>query len=300
MNIRQTAPALLACFALSVPGLVIAQASNSSFEGAATAVKAGHEAPIYDSPTNTNRLTSARFASPEDDARPGEYFFGLAVRAIKKKDYSFATSMYKVAASWAYKPAEYNLGVMYATGAGIAKDLPRAMAWLTLAAERNDTHYLAARDLINSKLSDAQFKQANVIFGQLLPTYGDARALVRAKARWAQVRASMTGSRVGSLAGPLKIGGAAPGQISAGVSGTSSGALKRVSTTAAGILGGNHVDGAIAYGQLVSSNNPYDPKFEWRPGSGKVTVKPLTPIKKSEADRAGKSDDKPTDGSHPV
>lgn len=294
MNVRQTAPALLACLALSVPGVGIAQTSTTTPEAAAT--KAGREAPIYDSPSNTNRSTSARFASPQDDARPGEYFFGLAVRAVKKKDYSFAVNMYKVAASWAYKPAEYNLGVLYATGTGVAKDLPRAMAWLTLAAERNDKHYLAARDLINSKLSDAQFKQANVVFGQLLPTYGDATALVRAKGRWAQVRASMTGSRVGSLAGNLKVGVIGSGMVNPGAATNPF----HVDQTAGDILGGNQMDGAVAYRQLVASNNPYDPKFEWRPGSGTVTVRPLTPIKKSDVDRAGKSDDKPADDSHPV
>ena len=300
MTMRQIVPVLAASLALSAPGVAIAQTSTANADGAAATGKATEEAPIYDSPSNTNRPTSARFGSPEDDARPGEYFFGLAVRAIKKKDYPFAVHMYKVAASWAYKPAEYNLGVMYATGTGVSKDMPRAMAWMTLAAERNDKHYVAARNLINSKLDDAHFKQANVIFGKLLPTYGDATALVRAKARWRLVRTSITGSRVGSLAGNLKVGGVAPGQVSAGVSGTPSGALKSVSTNASGVLGGDHNDGAVAYRQLVSSDNPYDPKFEWRPGSGTVTVKPLTPIKKSDADHAGKSDDKSTNDSHPA
>ena len=268
---------LVACVIFAVPCISQAQTEPATNPSPAVAASA-HEASIYDSAENANRATSARFSSPEDDARPGEYFFGLAVRAVKKKDYPFAVSMYKVAASWAYKPAEYNLGVMYARGIGMQQDLPRAMAWLSLAAERNDKAYVAARDLINSKLSDAQFKQADTIFGELKPTYGDASALVRAKARWAQVRAAKTGSRVGSLAGNLKIGTSNSGGFNPGAATNPF----RVDISAGDILGGNQIDGAIAYRQLVSSDNPYDPKFAWHPGHQTVTVGPL-----NQTDKAG-------------
>ena len=113
--------------------------------------------------------------------------------------------MYQVAASWAFKPAEYNLGVMYLNGQGTPVDLPRALAWMALAAERNDPQYVKARNLINGHLTDAQFKQANVILAQLAPTYSDKVALARAKARWSEVRASATGSHVGSTTGPLVV-----------------------------------------------------------------------------------------------
>lgn len=269
---------LVAGVMFAVPWISQAQAQAAT-DPAAADTSSTHEAPIYDSADNANRLASARFSSPEDDARPGEYFFGLAVQAIRKKDYPFAVSMYKVAASWAYKPAEYNLGVIYARGIGMQPDLPRAMAWLSLAAERDDKTYVAARDLINTKLSDAQFKQADVIFGELKPTYGDATALVRAKARWAQVRAAKTGSRVGSLAGNLKIGARSSGEFDPGAATNPF----RVDTSAGDILGGNQIDGAIAYRQLVSTDNPYDPRFAWHPGHQTVTVGPLRHTDKRDA-----------------
>lgn len=34
--------------------------------------------------------------------------------------------MYETSASWAYKPAHYNLAVMYAKGEGVPVDRPRA------------------------------------------------------------------------------------------------------------------------------------------------------------------------------
>ncbi|MBB6189016.1 SEL1-like repeat protein [Rhodanobacter sp. MP7CTX1] len=230
-------------------------------------------------------MTSKRFTSAEDSARPGEYFFGLGANAVKKKDYAFAIHMYRVAASWAYKPAEYNLAVMYALGQGVSADLPRAMAWMTLAAERGEKQYVQARELINAKLSNAEFAQADAIYGELYPTYGDASALRRAKDRWAQVRSSMTGSRVGSVAGELRVGIRGSDESPNAIRGTG----------ASDLLAGEEVDGSIAYEQLLKSDNPYDPKFEWRPGStGKVTVEPIIPVKKGDVPSSSTSGNPPS------
>jgi hypothetical protein len=278
-------PSALSCLlfcvipVLALPCSTMAQDNTTPAGNAATA-QTNNIAPIYDSADNANRATSNRFGTPEDNARPGEYYFGLGANAFKRRDFAFAINMYQVAASWAYKPAEYNLAVMYARGQGAPMDLPRAMAWMTLAAERDETQYVEARELINAKLSPAQFAQADVIWNQLKPTYGDETALRRAKNRWAQVRSSMTGSRVGSLAGPLTVGGLSAGglqQAPPAAHGTS-----HMDTSAYDLTGGNQMDGTIAYRQLLASNDPYDPKFEWRPGSnGKVTVEPLIPVEKS-------------------
>ena len=94
--------------------------------------------------------------SPEDDARPGEYYFMRGAEAFRAGDYAHAVRMYEAASSWGYKNAQYNLGVMYARGQGVDVDLPRAMAWPALAAERNDKQYVAARELVYSLLDKAQ------------------------------------------------------------------------------------------------------------------------------------------------
>jgi Sel1 repeat len=297
MTVRLSAsiPLCFAFVALTLPASGMAQdnppPASTPPTSAAAAQSSSNVAPVYDSANNADRMTSTRFTSAEDNARPGEYFFGLAANAVRHKDYAFAVQMYRVSASWAYKPAEYNLGVMYALGQGVPADLPRAMAWMTLAAERGEKPYVAARELINAKLSNAQFTQADAIYAELYPTYGDASALRRAKDRWAQVRSSITGSRVGSVAGNLKTGTGAPGDSAIGAPAKTRGAaLNRVGTDASDILNGEEVDGSIAYEQLLKSDNPYDPKFETRPGStGKVTVEPLIPVKKDDAQKPATS-----------
>ena len=279
MAIRLSALSYLLCLipVLTLPRIAMAQ-DNMTPAGDAASGQTNKVAPIYDSAENADRMTSNRFGTPEDNARPGEYYFGLGANAFQHKDYAFAIDMYRVAASWAFKPAEYNLAVMYARGQGAPMDLPRALAWMTLAAERNEKQYVEARELINAKLSPAQFAQADAIWGQLKPTYGDEAALRRAKNRWAQVRSSMTGSRVGSIAGPLTVGGLSVGGLQQSPPGA-----HHVDTSAYDLTGGNQMDGTIAYRQLLASNDPYDPKFELRPGSnGKVTVEPLIPVKKSD------------------
>lgn len=228
---------------------------------------------------------------PVADARPGQYYFDLGVQASRKKDYGHAISMYEVAASWAYKPAEYNLAVMYVRGEGVPANLPRAMAWMSLAAERNETIYVKARDLIQTHLTPDQRKQAEAMRAQLLPTYGDAVALNRAKSRWREVRASATGSRVGSAASPVEVGGTMPDSYMPSpyydVHDN-----KHVSTTGSEIAGARQTDGAVAYQQLRTTNNPYDPKFEQHAVSGTVSVGAMQALKGKPAD-SSHTDERP-------
>lgn len=292
MTVRMSAsPLLLAIVVFALPCIGKAQNSTPPAD-TSPAAPASQAAPRYDSDADINRIQSSAFNTPEADGRPGEYYFGLGVQAVKRKDYAHAIKMYQVAASWAYKPAEYNLGVMYLSGQGAPVDQPRALAWMALAAERNDPQYVKARNLINGHLTDAQFKQANVILSQLAPTYSDKVALVRAKARWSEVRASITGSRVGSAAGHVEVGGigGATNHMQSPNYDVHGGG--HTSTNAAEVAGVYQTDGAIAYQQLRESNNPYDPKFEKHPdATGTVTVEPLIPVKKEEAVNAKKSAD---------
>ncbi len=258
------------------------------------AAPTANETPDYDSDyAAASRLSGDGGNTPEADARPGEYYFLEGARAFRKKEYTFAIQMYQASASWAYKPAAYNLGVMYARGQGVPVDLPRGMAWIALASERNEQHYVDAREAIYAELSKEQFDQANVIWRELKPTYGDAVALRRAKARWAEVRANMTGSRVGST-GNLTVslpqansGNPAAPVIRLPVP-TASGKVEHNSgghpgaSTVAEILGGQTEDGTTAYRQFQKTDNPYDPKLD-RSAFGTTlvgaptAVKPATP-----------------------
>ena len=234
------------------------------------------------------------FNTPQDDGRPGEYFFYLGALANQRHDFTHAIAMYEISASWAYKPAQYNLGVLYLNGHGSEVDLPRAMAWFALAAERGETQYVYAKQLLYAHLTPAQFEQANEIWRELLPTYGDATALVRAKARWREVLMSATGSRVGSAAPHMLAGGMVglaghhqPANYDVGNGGI-------MATTPGEVTGVHNTDGAIAYEQLRASRNPYDPKFETDLLSGTVTVGILTPIRKEDFETPYKDGKKPS------
>lgn len=223
-------------------------------------------APDYDSGVSAGSMSDARFNTPASDGRPGVKFFTLGVQAYKKGDYRHAIDMYKVAASWAYKPAEYNLGVMYFKGQGVPVDRARGAAWMVLAAERGDPQYVKARDLMITVLSKPEFARADKLWGELKQTYGDKVALRRAKAQWAWVKTHQTGTRVGGVTGELRVG-----VLDSGHAPRKPGSVTR---TAAGLLQSGSIDGAVAYRQFHQSSNPYDPVFQ-KNRTGKVTVEPL-------------------------
>ena len=101
----------------------------------------GRAAPDYSSAyrIGTVDIPSAAGNTPEDDARPGEYYFRLGANAFVRKDYAHAIAMYEVASSWAYKPAQYNLGVMLTQGLGAPIDVAEGMKLIALAAEKGVT-----------------------------------------------------------------------------------------------------------------------------------------------------------------
>lgn len=256
------------------------------------------DAPRYDSVQNMNRQVGQRWGTPEDDARPGEHFFLLAAKAVSKKDYGLAVDMYKAAASWAYKTADYNLAVMYAKGEGVPVDRPLTMAWAALAAERNDPEYIAARDAIYAELSTVEFDHANEIWRTLKKAYGDDVALSRAKWRWADVRNNQTGTHAGGVTGQVLVGGGGNGGTPHNVTPDGGATPDGLSSTAYGLLSGGSTDATIAYRQLHESNNPYDPKFEWRHSptpAGSTIVGPLIP----SADPAGAAEQANPTGTEP-
>jgi hypothetical protein len=116
------------------------------------------------------------------DGRPGMKYFLDGAEAFGRKDYHHAIYMYKVAASWADKSAEYDLGLVYFRGEGVPVDRPLGAAWMVLAAERGNSLYVRARNLMVSLLTDAEFERMNELWNGLEKTYGDdGLALRRAK-----------------------------------------------------------------------------------------------------------------------
>ena len=295
------------CVAAAVPAL--GQTTSDAVFISSGSREEAHEVAPYDSEyAAAQREMGNGQNTPEADARPGEYYFLLAVHAFRKNDFTFAIQMYEVAAAWAFKPAEYNLAIMYARGQGIPADLPRGMAWMALAAERNEKRYVDAREAVYAEMTPEQFEQANVIWRELKKTYGDEVALRRAKARWAQVRESMTGSRVGSV-GNLSVGmpnpnGGDPSSAKqmAPILPPGVAYVRSTASSPGEVVGGTGVDGSIAYHQLRESDNPYDPKFQTsalgRATVGAPTTLKDTPRKDAAKDAAKEQSDQPDADKH--
>jgi len=67
-------------------------------------------------------------------ALAGDFEDGVA--AYEQKDYATALTKFRSAAQQGYKEAQYNLGVMYSKGQGVAQDYKEAVRWYQLAAKQ--------------------------------------------------------------------------------------------------------------------------------------------------------------------
>ncbi|WHZ19406.1 MAG: hypothetical protein OJF55_001555 [Rhodanobacteraceae bacterium] len=274
----------------SVVAGVIGVAMASSAQAQTTMAPGEIPAPEYGSCVTTCALSNGNFNTPESDGRPGVKFYYDGMTAYQHKDYEHAAYMLKVAASWAYKPAEYNLGIMYFRGMGVPVNRPLGTAWMFLAAERDTSEYVYARHLMVSDLDSAERTEAYALLQQLEKTYGDKVALRRAKVQWTHTKSSITGSRVGYTGDYVMVGsgnGARPPALYG-----KDASLPEAAGTPMSVNGwevfknGDVTDGSIAYRQFQQSNNPYDPIFIQNRGS--ATVGPLQQIK-TDADKDSSS-----------
>lgn len=257
-----------------VSGVLPTQAQSSSPRKVITA-------PDYGSGASAGPLADSNFNTPESDGRPGVYFFGLASQAFHKHEYKYAVDMFKVAASWAYKPAQYDLGLMYFKGQGVPVNRALGAAWMVLAAERGDPIYIKARDLMVTALTDAQFAETDKLWAQLRKTYGDKVALHRAEAQWERVASRETGTHVrGGIAGNLTVG------VFDG--GHASGQTKIQAQNAFGLMQSGSIDASVAYRQFKESNNPYSPIF-LKSRKGTATIGPLQQIESGAGETTSKS-----------
>jgi len=115
---------------------------------------------------------------------PGVSFFQKGLDAYKKGQIAAAIDAWQSSAGWAMKDAQYNLGLAYFKGSGIAADRPRGLAWLALAAERKNPTMQASLAAAWDGATDAEHQQANAIWRDLKKQYGDDVALPKAKKRF--------------------------------------------------------------------------------------------------------------------
>ena len=86
------------------------------------------------------------------------------------QDNEAAVSWYRKAAEQGLAEAQYNLGVMYANGDGVAQDYAAAHMWFNLAAANRNRNAVKARDIVAAQLTPAQIAEAQKLAREWKPT----------------------------------------------------------------------------------------------------------------------------------
>ena len=110
-----------------------------------------------------NRITSALIATLLTlglslPASAGPFEDGQA--AYARADYATALRLWTPLAAQGNAPAQYNLGVMYAKGQGVAQDYVQAHKWFNLSAASGQAEAVKNRDIVAAKMTPAQIAEA--------------------------------------------------------------------------------------------------------------------------------------------
>jgi hypothetical protein len=103
------------------------------------------------------------------------------------------------------KYAQYMIGYMYLTGAGVAEDAVTASAWYRLAAERSNREFSAVRDDLLQRLDADGLAKSDEQYVELRKQYADIAILVRQIRKDDEDLQLMTGSRLGDAGGSVTI-----------------------------------------------------------------------------------------------
>lgn len=130
-----------------------------------------------------------------------------AEQAYDTGDYKLAMLIYtKELAPVGDKYAQYMVGYMNRTGQGVPKNLPRALAWYRLAAERGEPVIVEVRDKLFRKLSPEEVARSNAIFVDLWQDLGDNRLILDLVREDVEILRKRTGTRIpGGSSGQLTI-----------------------------------------------------------------------------------------------
>jgi len=105
----------------------------------------------------------------EEEARvlSGLYYFHKGCEYYKRGQPEAAMHAWEVAAGWAMKDAQYNLGIAYFRGRGVDVERPRGLAWLALAAERKDEAFETSLAAAWDEGTPEEHDRANAIWREL-------------------------------------------------------------------------------------------------------------------------------------
>ncbi|QNJ99931.1 SEL1-like repeat protein [Dyella telluris] len=119
---------------------------------------------------------------------PGSYYYCMGRRELAKGNHARSMAALIEAARWGSKQAQFLLGVGYFKGDNPRQDRARGLAWLGLAAERGDVLYLGVLKSAMAQATDEEKARASQLYTELLGSYGDDVAAVRAERRYRRER----------------------------------------------------------------------------------------------------------------
>jgi TPR repeat protein len=156
----------------------------------------------------TQTETGSSVGIPNDEHIPSATQMERAQEAYEAGRYEVALEYYRLAARWADKFGQFNVGLMILKGQGTEKDIPRGWAWLELAAERDYPQMVEPAEDVWELMNPEQRREGRQILEEeLLPRYGDEVAVQRTARHMERERRDATGSNTGSKAalGRLRI-----------------------------------------------------------------------------------------------
>ena len=139
------------------------------------------------------------------DLHPDLFYTCEARQSFKKGFDAHALTLFKRAAKWGSKSAQYRIGLMTLAGMGTEPDLIEGTAWLLLANERNADEVTEQLDLALNNLTGDEIDAAKRRARVLRETYGDSAALER-RAQWVRkAKRRVTGSHLGKPMNSVRI-----------------------------------------------------------------------------------------------
>jgi len=112
------------------------------------------------------------------------------------------------------KYAQYMVGYMILAGQGVKASRPVALAWYRMAAERNESAIVQARDELLDSLTPEEIVESNEAFVRLWREFGDNRLVLNLVHEDLEILTARTGSRIpGSYSSPITVVPLRTGQI---------------------------------------------------------------------------------------
>ncbi len=112
------------------------------------------------------------------------------------------------------KYAQYMVGYMYLAGQGVEVNRAIALAWYRMAAERNESAIVKARDELFESLTPEEIAKSNEVFVRLWREFGDNRLVLDLVHEDLEILTAKTGSRIpGSYSSPITVVPLRTGQI---------------------------------------------------------------------------------------